>query len=181
MQKFLVLVGMMCLVAIASVGGQRAGGAATSGGPTLTFVTAKGEFTITLYPADAPQSVAHILGLAKRNYYRAQRVHRVESALVQFGDPTTRDASRRDAWGRGNSGRPIGVAEFNKRTHSRGAVSLAHSGNPINADSQLFIMKTAMPGLDGKHVVIGRVTSGMDVVDKLQVGDQFKQVTVVEP
>lgn len=180
MRKLLVFLGVLCLAAAASTEAQRSGGASTPPGPTMTIVTPKGTFEITFFQADAPKSVEHILSLAKRNFYRAQRIHRVEPSLVQFGDPASRDASRRDSWGRGNSGKPIGVAEFNKRTHTRGAVSLAHGGNPINADSQLFIMKTAMPGLDGKHVVIGRVTSGMDVVDKLQVGDQFKQVTVAD-
>jgi len=172
---------VMCLAAVVAVDGQRAGGAAAASGPTMTIETAKGTIEILFYASDAPKSVAHIVGLAKRNFYRGQRVHRVEESLVQFGDRVTRDASRRDSWGRSGSGTPIGEAEFNEHSHVRGAVSLAHSGNPRNADSQMFIMKTNMSGLDGKHVVIGRVIRGMDVVDKLQYADLFKQVTVTEP
>jgi cyclophilin family peptidyl-prolyl cis-trans isomerase len=56
----------------------------------------------------------------------------------------------------------------------RGAVGLAHSGNPFAADSQMYVMKTPSPGLDGKHAIIGRVVAGMPVVDKLQVPDLIK-------
>lgn len=173
---------VMCIASIVAVAdGQRAAAPPAPAGPRLTFVTPRGTFEIVLYPADAPKSVEHILGLAKRNFYRGQRIHRVEASLVQFGDPVSRDMSRRDWWGRSSSGNPIGVAELNRHPHVRGAVSLAHSGNAASADSQLFIMKTASPGLNGKHVVIGRVLSGMDVVDRLQVTDLLKQVTVTAP
>ena len=97
---------------------------------------------------------------------------------MQFGDPTSRDVSRRDWWGRAGSGTPIGVAEFNKHKHVRGAVSLAHTGDARYADSQLFICKAAMPALDGKHVVVGQVIKGMEVVDRLVVTDVLKNVTV---
>ena len=70
------------------------------------------------------------------------------------------------------------MAEFSKRTHARGIVSMAHPGSAANADSQMFILKAAVPAYDGKHVIIGRVTRGMDVVDQLAVGDQLKQVRV---
>ncbi len=49
------------------------------------------------------------------------------------------------------------------------------------ADSQLYVMKTASPSLDGKHAVIGQVTAGMAVVDKLQVTDVIKNVTIKAP
>ena len=54
------------------------------------------------------------------------------------------------------------------------AVALAHSGDPKTADSQIYICKTAMPALNGKHVVIGQVIKGMDVVDKLVVADVIR-------
>jgi peptidylprolyl isomerase len=60
----------------------------------------------------------------------------------------------------------------------RGAVGLAHSGNPAGADSQFYIMKGASPSLDGKHAVIGQVVSGMAVVDKIAVPDMIKNATL---
>lgn len=147
--------------------------------PRLIIDTAKGTIEIRLFPGDAPKSVAHILGLVKRNFYRGLRIHRVESSLVQFGDPLSRDMSRKGYWGSGGSGNPIGVAELSKRlTHRRGTVALAHGGAPTIADSQLFIMKTASPGLDGKHAIIGEVVSGLTVVDRLAVADVIKQISV---
>jgi len=146
--------------------------------PVVVFETAKGVFEIEFFPQDAPKSVAHLVGLVEKRFYRGQRIHRVTASLVQFGDPQTRDMTRRDYWGRGGSGSSIGVAEISKRTHARGIVALAHSGNPAYADSQLFILKAAVPSYDGKYTIVGRVTRGMDVVDKLAVTDVLKQVTL---
>lgn len=178
MRKFLLLTTVCLLAVTAAPAAQRQGGA--SAGPRLTLETAKGVVDIQLFVADAPKTVAQILGLAKRNFFRGQRIHRVERSLVQFGDPVSRDVSRQAWWGRSGSGNVIGVAEFSKRTHTRGTVSMAHSGNPANADSQMFILKTATPAYDGKHVIIGRVVQGMEVVDQLAVGDVLKQVRVIE-
>src|SRR5687767_11080540 len=97
-------------------------------GPVLVFDTVKGTFEIELYPNEAPKSVAHILGLVKRNFYNGLRVHRlVPGFVVQFGDPLTRDMSKRAFWGAGGSGREVGVAEISpKRPHRVGAVAMAH-------------------------------------------------------
>ena len=147
--------------------------------PVLVFETAKGAFEIRLFASETPTSVAHILTHMRRNVYRAQRFHRVERLLVQTGDPKSRQVSQRAYWGTGNTGSPIGVFEWSKkRTHVRGAVGLAHSGDARAADSQFYIMKGASPGLDGKHAIIGQVTAGMAVVDKLVVGDVIKDARV---
>jgi cyclophilin family peptidyl-prolyl cis-trans isomerase len=150
------------------------------GSPQMTIETEKGPIQIRLFQAEAPRSIEHIMALVKRNFYRQQRFHRVEASLVQFGDPTSRDMSQRSWWGRRGSGRAIGVAELGKRLHTRGAVSLAHSGDARFADSQIFILKAASPSLNGKHVVIGQVTSGMAVVDAIRVADVIKQITITE-
>jgi cyclophilin family peptidyl-prolyl cis-trans isomerase len=152
-------------------------------GPIIVIETVKGTIEFETYPDEAPKSVEQVLRLVKRSFYNGQRIQRVDPGfVVQFGDPQTRDMSRRDWWGRGlgaGSGKPIGVAEFSKkRTHVRGAVAMAHAGDATTADSQLYITLTAQPKLDGKHTVIGRVLSGMDVVAKLQVTDMIKKVTV---
>ncbi len=147
--------------------------------PVLVLETARGTIEIRLFRAEAPKSVDHLLELMKRSYYRGQRFHRVTASLVQFGDPTSRLMSRQAYWGTGGSGKPINAFEWSKkRTHVRGAVGLAHSGNPMAADSQIYIMKTASPGLDGKHAVIGQVVAGMPVVDKIEVPDLIKNATV---
>lgn len=158
--------------------GQRARGPAPTPLPVMVIETLKGVIEIQLYQTEAPKSVAHIIELVNRSFYRGQRIHRVETSLVQFGDPATRDMTKEPSWGTGSSGNPIGAAEFTKHLHVRGAVGLAHGGDPKWADSQLYIMKTASPSLDGKHVIIGRVTKGMDVVDRLVKADVFKMVSI---
>lgn len=167
------VVGMM-----PDAGAQQRGSAPAAAGPVVTFETAKGPIDIRFFQTESPKSVEKILGLVSRNFYRGQRIHRVERSLVQFGDPTSRDVSRKDWWGRAGSGTAVGIAEFNKRKNVRGAVGLAHGGDARYADSQLYILKLANPALDGKHVVVGQVTRGMDVVDKLQVTDLIKTVTI---
>jgi cyclophilin family peptidyl-prolyl cis-trans isomerase len=151
---------------------------ATAAGPVLVVETVKGVIEIQTYPADAPKTVEHIVALAKRNFYNGLRVHRVAPGfVVQFGDPQTRDMTKRDRWGSGGSGNQIGVAEI-KRPHRIGAVAAAHPGDPRYADSQMYISFAAQPKLDRSFTVFGQVTVGMDVARKLAVNDIIRRVTV---
>jgi peptidylprolyl isomerase len=150
--------------------------------PVITMETAKGTIVFETFPLEAPKSVEHILKLVKRRFYDGQAFHRVVAGqLVQFGDQQSRNATLKDWWGRGpnsGSGNPIGVAEFSKkRPHKRGSVSLANSGVAASADSQMFFALRAAPAWDGKYTVIGQVTSGLEILPKLQVGDRIKRVT----
>ncbi|MGE3277442.1 MAG: peptidylprolyl isomerase [Vicinamibacterales bacterium] len=151
-------------------------------GPILVMQTVKGTIEIETYPNEAPKSVEHILALVNRRFYNGQRIHRVEPGfVVQFGDPNTRDMTRQADWGRNGSGKSIGVGEISKtRTHVRGAVALAHRGNPAEADSQLYICLRPAHELDGDFAVIGKVISGMDVADKLEETDRIVRITVRE-
>ena len=78
-------------------------------------------------PGRAPKSVEHILALVKRSFYRGQRFHRVTASLVQFGDPQSRNMSRQDYWGTGNSGTPIGVFELSKKRRTCAAPSASRT------------------------------------------------------
>jgi cyclophilin family peptidyl-prolyl cis-trans isomerase len=170
-------------------GGTRAAGPATptvqtpkspDAGPVLVFETTKGTFEIETYPADAPKTIEHLVALVRRNFYNGQRVHRVVPGfVVQFGDPQTRDMTKKDRWGTAGSGRPIGVAEIStKRTHTLGAVAMAHAGDPKLADSQMYITLAPTPRLNGSYTVFGKVISGMDVIQKLAVPDVIRRATV---
>ena len=152
-------------------------------GPVFVVETVKGTFEVETYPNEAPKTVDHILALIKRNFYNGQRILRiVPNQLVQFGDPQTRDMTKQAWWGRGfdaGSGRSIGVAEFSKkRLHKVGSVSMAHPGDPREADSQMFISLSAQPKWNGQYTVFGQVISGMDVVRKLAVTDRIVRVTL---
>ena len=193
MKRVIVIALLAALVGGVDLGAQAARGrarGAASALPVVVFETSKGSFEMELYPAEAPKSVEHILTLVRRNFYNGLRVHRfVEGFVVQFGDPQTRDMTKRDRWGEQGSGRPIGVAEISpKRPHSLGSVALAHSGDPTGGDSQIYICvngpaRYAPPNfeLNGKYAVIGQVTSGMPVVQQLRVLDIIRKATVKEP
>ena len=150
-------------------------------GPVIVVETMKGTFEFETYPNEAPKTVEHIVGLVKNRFYNGQRFHRVEPGfVVQFGDPLSRDPNKRDDWGTGGSGNPIGVLEVNKkRTHVTGAVAMAHrGGDPKGADSQMYIVLSPQPQLNADYAVFGQVISGMDVVQKLRVTDRILRVTV---
>jgi len=149
--------------------------------PTIVLDTAKGVIEIETFPQEAPQTVERILGLVNKNFYNGLRFHRVEPKfVVQVGDPVSRDMSREAWWGRNpGTGKPIGVSEISKkRRHVVGSVGMAHAGDPTMADSQFYIIIEPRPGLDGKFVIFGQVTSGMDVVRKLQRADMLKKASV---
>lgn len=147
-------------------------------GPVVVLETAKGTIEFETYPEEAPKTVAAILELVRKGFYDGQRFHRAEpDFLVQVGDPSTRDMAKIDWWGRGGSGKPIGVSEITKkRAHVAGAVSMAYPGTQrLAADSQFFILLRAAPELDGKYTVFGRVLEGEAVVERLQRGDLLKR------
>src|SRR5262245_15406109 len=98
--------------------------AAAPAGPVLMVETVKGNFEIQTYPEDAPQSAAHILKLVRDSFYRGHRIYFVAANAVQFGDPTTKDMTKKNDWGTGNSGNPVGVAETSNRKFEKGIVIL---------------------------------------------------------
>ena len=154
-------------------------------GPVIVVETSKGRFAFETFAREAPLTVDHVLALVRRGFYDGQRVHRaVPSFVVQFGDPQTRAAEQRGIWGRGSgaaSGNPVGVVEFHRsRRHARGAVGLAHMGDPSEADSQIYITLADREDLDGRYVVFGQVVSGFEVPAQLGVGDDILRVYVQE-
>ena len=149
--------------------------------PVVVLETVKGTIEFETFPEDAPKTVARIVELVKKNFYNGMRFHRAEdNFLVQIGDPQSRDMSREAWWGRQpGTGNPIGVSEITKkRRHAAGSVGMAHSGDPKYADSQFYIVMTPRPGLDGKYVVFGRVTTGLDVVKKIRKADILKRASL---
>jgi cyclophilin family peptidyl-prolyl cis-trans isomerase len=149
--------------------------------PTVLVVdTVKGAFEIETFPTDAPKSVARIVELVRANFYRGLRVHSASQGLIEFGDPTTRNMSKMGDWGLAGSGKRIGVREVSKRAFDRGIVGYAYPRDrqPEDADSHLFVLKMASPSSNGKFAPIGRVTRGMEIVDKLAAADVIRNVTI---
>lgn len=135
----------------------------------ITLKTNKGDIKIELLPDTAPFTVMNFLKLAEKNFYDSTVFHRVVSNFViQGGDPT--------GTGYGGPGYTI-RSEFSPLTYERGMVGMASSGKDTEG-SQFFITHSATPHLDGKYTLFGKVTDGMDVVDKIMIGDFILDVVI---
>jgi peptidyl-prolyl cis-trans isomerase B (cyclophilin B) len=153
--------------------------------PVIVVETSKGTFELETYPSEAPKTVAHVVDLVKRGFYDGQRIHRaIPGFVVQWGDPRSRDVAQESEWGRGSgasSGTPIGASELSrKRTHTKGAVAMAHQGNPALADSQMYVTLTDRPELNRNYVVFGHIVAGDDVPARLERGDLITKMYVKE-
>ncbi|HEV7265656.1 MAG TPA: peptidylprolyl isomerase [Falsiroseomonas sp.] len=133
---------------------------------TVVFELKDGPVTIQLLPELAPRHVERIRTLVGRGFYDGTPFHRVmEGFMAQGGDPT--------GTGRGGSDLPDVPAEFvpaNRARFLRGTCGMARSQNPNSANSQFFIMFAPAPFLDGQYTIWGRVTAGMEAVDKIKRG-----------
>ncbi len=124
--------------------------------------TAKGEIEVLLRTAYAPITCANIAYLSKNRYFDGMPIHRVvPNFVVQAGDV------RGD--GSGGPGYSI-PCEINTLRYRRGSVGMALAGKDTGG-SQFFICHSDQPHLDGGYTVFGEVTSGMEVVDRLEEGD----------
>jgi|SRR5579862_5482764 len=126
---------------------------------TAQIETTEGTINLELYPKDAPQHVNSFIFLAKDGYYEDVIFHRViPGFMIQGGDPT--------GTGSGGPGYKI-PAEFNKTRHVRGVLSMARTNDPNSAGSQFFLMHQDSFFLDGQYTAFGKITSGIEVVDKI--------------
>ncbi len=151
---------------------------------TATFETSQGSFTAELYPDEAPETVANFEKLAKDGFYDGIIFHRVlPNFVVQGGDPLTKELGlEHPRVGTGGPGWQIKCeTEGNPHKHLPGALSMAHAGKNTGG-SQFFIVLTeeATRHLNGVHTVFGRVTEGMDVVNRLKRGDKIEKLTVAD-
>jgi cyclophilin family peptidyl-prolyl cis-trans isomerase len=155
------------------------------GGPVVVVETSAGTFAFETFPDEAPKTVAHILSLVRKGFYDGQRFHRaIPAFVVQWGDPQTRSLEKSADWGRGDgasSGQPIGVSEMSKkRLNVKGAVGVAHMGDPSKADSQIYVTLDNRPDLNGRYTVFGRLIAGTDVPERIQKGDLITRMYVRE-
>ena len=103
------------------------------------LTTSEGEMVLEFWPDVAPGHVENFKKLAKQGFYDGTAFHRViKGFMIQGGDPTTKDAAKESQWGTGGPGYKI-KAEFNKKPHTAGVLSMARSNDPNSAGSQFFI------------------------------------------
>lgn len=134
--------------------------------PVVTFTMENGDvIKAELYPEIAPVSVNNFISLIQAKFYNGLIFHRViKGFMIQGGDP--------EGTGMGGPGYSI-RGEFmqngfdNNLKHTEGVLSMARSMHPDSAGSQFFIMHKNSPHLDGAYAAFGKVTEGMDVVNRI--------------
>jgi cyclophilin family peptidyl-prolyl cis-trans isomerase/HEAT repeat protein len=130
----------------------------------VSFRTSKGTFTVRLRKEVAPFTVLAFFKLVKQKFYNGLTFHRVVPGFViQGGDP------RGDGWG--GAGFTV-RSEWSLVDFERGSVGMASSGKDSEG-CQFFITHVPTPHLDGRYTLFATVTSGMEVVDRIQVGDRI--------
>jgi peptidyl-prolyl cis-trans isomerase B (cyclophilin B) len=136
--------------------------------------TRQGKFVIEFHSDSAPVAVENFKTLVRKRFYDGLTFHRRENteslSIIQGGDP--------DGDGTGGPGYTISdeYTNPNQRPHLRGTVAMARTRAPNSAGSQFYICLKPQPLLDGSYTTFGQVIKGMDVVDKLRVGDVMKTV-----
>ena len=144
---------------------------ALPGAVRVKLETIYGDVYMSLFPGVAPFTVMSFLKLAtQRGFYRGLIFHRVvPNFVVQGGDP------RGDGWG--GPGYAI-RSEFSDLTYEAGTLGVASAGKDTEG-SQFFITQSPHPHLDGRYTIFGKVTSGMEIVDRILVGDQIYDIKIV--
>jgi peptidyl-prolyl cis-trans isomerase B (cyclophilin B) len=139
---------------------------------TATVETSKGTIKFELYEDLAPITAGNFIELADKKFYDGLKFHRVEPGFViQGGCPY--------GTGTGGSDKNIPLEVTPNLKHGEaGAVAMARSSDPNSASSQFYITLGPAAFLDNNYAVFGRVTEGLDVVQKIRVGDVMNSVTV---
>ena len=137
-----------------------------SGNEVAVIETTLGDIELELQNDIAPGHVKNFKDLAEKGFYDGTTFHRViPGFMIQGGDPNTKSDDR-SSHGMGGPGYTI-KAEFSSTPHTRGVLSMARSQDPDSAGSQFFVVVKDSSFLDNQYTVFGRVTKGMDVVDKI--------------
>ena len=140
---------------------------AVPAGQRAVVRTNRGDVTLQLLVEDAPGSVASFVELVRRGFYDGKSFHRVvPNFVVQGGDP------RGDGWGSVDYNLR---SEFADLRYGAGAVGLASAGKDTES-CQWFITHAPAPHLDGRYTIFAQVINGMDVVEKLEIGDKIEQI-----
>jgi cyclophilin family peptidyl-prolyl cis-trans isomerase len=129
-----------------------------------TLHTSEGAIELELYPDAAPKTVENFEKLSRDGFYESVIFHRViPDFMIQGGDPT--------GTGTGGPGYEF-EDEFSEHRVTRGALAMANAGPNTNGSQFFIVTAEAASWLDGKHTVFGRVTSGMDVVDRISQAER---------
>src|SRR3954470_10042608 len=149
--------------------------------------TSEGDMIVEFWSDAAPETIANFKKLARSGFYDGTAFHRIkQGAMIQGGDPLTKDPLKEEQHGEGGPGYSI-KAEFNQHTRERGVISMAREEGPDTAGSQFFICLGTVPRWDGKYTTFGKLIRGDDVLTKIgdtpvtanSAGEQSKPVNRV--
>jgi len=140
-------------------------------GKQAVVETSLGAFVLQLLPDAAPNHVGLFMKIAREGGFAGTAFHRVvKYAVIQGGDPFTRDAARVADWGQGGLNQVL--REPNAEKHTAGTVSaVADPSRPDSAGSQFFVAVTDQPALDGQYTVFARVVEGLEVIQQISAVD----------
>ncbi|MEQ1932449.1 MAG: peptidylprolyl isomerase [Fimbriimonadaceae bacterium] len=148
-------------------------------GPKLVVTMQNGKsFTITTDKAGSPKTVAHIARLVKQGFYNQQRIHRVEPWVTQWGAPASKTKPMTDESVLGGGSGKDMPFEMSKWDYYRGVVGIASEGLQRGGDSQIFVLKRDAFRLWSSYAVLGKVTKGMAVVDRIKKGDRIGSIRI---
>lgn len=145
----------------------------------------RGVLEMELYPKAAPQTVAHLIALSKKNFWDGIKVHREEPAVVQMGDPMSKgmNVGEFDLKNIGSHGSDLGTVPLEvqpKLPNVQYSVGLARADDPNSGDSQFYINKQDNPRFDFNYCVFGRVVKGTNLVDQIKKGDVIKHLQIYD-
>jgi peptidyl-prolyl cis-trans isomerase B (cyclophilin B) len=134
------------------------------------IATKHGDIVFEFYPTHAPGTVAAFIKLARSGFYDGLTFHRVEPGFVIQGGCPNGD-------GMGGPGYNL-KAEFNDKPHVLGTVAMARAASPNSAGSQFYICLGDARFLDKQYTVFGQVTSGIEAVKAVRIGDKMDKITI---
>lgn len=134
------------------------------------ITTSKGNIEVTFYPQEAPKTVENFLSKAQSGFYKNLTFHRVEDWVIQGGDPL----------GNGTGGGKM-LTELNDKPFVVGSLGVARGPDiKVSNDAQFFITKKDSSHLNGQYTNFGMVTKGMDVVEKIAIGDKILGIQILQ-
>ncbi len=142
--------------------------------PRIAMRTDKGEFVITLAPALAPVHCWNLVQLARSGKLDGRAFHRVVPDFVVQGGDLRDDGYGNVSWLGGTLRR-----ESNPLPFLAGTVGMPRTAEPDSGGGQLFVTLGPAPWLDGAYTAFGRITSGLSVVERIEVGDRIVSARLI--
>ena len=170
--KKLICIGLTCLFVLSGLAG--CGG--NKGG---------GTFIVELYPEYAPETVENFVKLAEEGFFDGLTFHRIVDGFMAQGGWLDADGAAKEAQSIYGEFASNGFAQ-NTLKHTKGVISMARANDPNSANSQFFIMFGNAAFLDGDYAAFGKVTEGMDIIEKMQeverkINSMGEKATPVKP